>query len=506
MEYDTLYPLYQQYITDVTMMSTEEKKELVEAIIKRIDKFKLQGVMASNVLIDGARRGIVNQLQTIVTTLETTPVDPALKALEAAAEAAKAKLASENKASIDKIKKANPFLTLFRIAWFMAHPDKIEDTALSGWTKMLESIEKQPTVQALLDRLNTPNPKVQSPLNYFKGLDVRTAIEKDNISLAELDAEKQLTKYTEKEAKEALIQARIEEILGMLVTVGFIQKDKKDKGKQFREIVSEKDVAGFKTYSDKIKDNIKRRLNNAMTVVNDYYKTLYPELYKVVDSIVAGIASPDITKLLKFQDAIITMPKTEGLYALNKDTSALLLPWIKAYKENTQTGTGTLPSALSSASIGLNPLPPYRIWFFRVADIKQLPSDASSMTKLTPPPAIIAPATQATPEDIKKQQDFVKTAYDAMKKFFSDSDVLMIVQSNDPAKQDIDANLSIFGEANTPGLKDYNDWKLSVPQQTVVTLSKLGITIPTFDTDTCLSNHVLQLCTLIAFQKQIDSA
>ena len=495
MEYDTLYPLYQQYLTDATMMSTEEKKELVEAITKRIDKFKLQGVMASNVLIDGARRGIVNQLQTIVNTLETTPVDPALKALEAAEAAAQAKNTAEHKAAIDKIKHANPFLTLFRIAWFMAHPDKIEDTALSGWTKMLQSIEKQPTVQALLDRLKGST--TSSPLNYFKGLDVRKAIEKDDISIAELDANKQLTDYTEKEAKEALIQNRIEGILGMLVTVGFIQKDKKDKGKQFREILSEKKDADFKKYSDTVKANIKNRLNNAMTAVNDYYKTLYPNLYNVVDSIVAGVANPDITKLLKFQDAIVTMPKTEGLYALNKDTSTLLLPWIKAYKENTQTGTGTLPAALSSASIDLSPLPPYRIWFFRVADIRKMPSDASSMTALT----TTAPATTATPEDIKKQQDFVKAAYDAMKKFFSDSDVLMIVQPIEPANKDIEANLSVFGETDTPGLKPYNDWK-----KPSVTLSKLGITIPTFDTDTRLSNHVLQLCTLIAFQKQIESA
>lgn len=480
----TLLPLFERYLAKQPILAAE-KPILIEAIQARIEKFKLQGVLTSNILIDRPRRKIIDNLVSMIKDIQEGPKDPAAIAAAAEAEATEA-VKRETRV---RIKGANPFLVLFRTAWMLSHPEAIPDDALAAWDMMLTTVESPPTVKTLLDKVTafstgTPTP---FPVNYLKRLNMSKAVATNTLDAAEGMAAVQLDAYETKEAKETEVQARIQDILSLLVTFQFIRKDKTDT-RTFRQILSNMNKPEYKGYKKDIQDNIKARLINAIRVVDDYYKTLYPTVYKVVGEVTAAIADKKVPNLLEFQDDLVKKPLAEGLYVLNDDAVKRLSPWMKAYRANDTKGRGGVSTALSSASVKITE-PLQRIWFLRSDDITKVPSTQEPFLTITP--------TAAT--------DFVKAAFDALITFLRNAQVLMIVQPITTVKaSNVEASVSPFPDTNIPAaLKPYADWKASV--KTSVTLTSIGVSIPNFDPDLYLSNQVLQLCTLTAFKQQIES-
>ena len=489
----TLLPLFDKYLAKQPILS-DEKPILVKAIQARIEKFKLQGVLTSNILIDRPRRKIIDKLVSMIKDIQEGPKDPAAIAAAAAAEATEA----EKKESRTRIKSANPFLVLFRTAWMLSHPEAIPDDALAAWDMMLTTVSTPPTVKTLLDKVTafstgTPTP---FPVNYLKRLNMSKAVATNTLDAAEGMAAVQLDAYDKKEAKETEVQRRIEEILSLLVTFQFIRKEEDEK-RTFRKILSGMNKNDYTGYKKEIQDKIKARLINAIRVVDDYYKTLYPTVYKVVGEVTATITVKKVPNLLEFQDDLVKNPLVEGLYVLDNATADLLKPWMKAYRANETKGRGSVSTALSSASVKISE-PFQRIWFLLPKEVK-VPSDQDPLLKITP----VNP-TNST-EDRAKHTAFVKAAFDALTTFLGNAQVLMVVQPITTVKaSNVEANMSTFPTTDIPAtLKPYVDWKASA--KTSVTLTSIGVSIPDFDPDLYLSNQVLQLCTLTAFKQQIES-
>lgn len=479
----TLLPLFDKYLAKQPILS-DEKPILVKAIQARIEKFKLQGVLTSNILIDRPRRKIIDKLVSMIKDIQEGPKDPAAIAAAAAAEATEA----EKKESRTRIKSANPFLVLFRTAWMLSHPEAIPDDALAAWTTMLATVENPPTVKALLDKVaafstGTPTP---SPVNYLKRLNMSKAVATNTLDAAEGMAAVQLDAYETKEANETEVQRRIEEILSLLVTFQFIRKEEDEK-RTFRKILSGMNKNDYTGYKKEIQDKIKARLINAIRVVDDYYKTLYPTVYKVVGEVTAAIADKKVSKLLEFQDDLVKKPLAEGLYVLNDDAAKRLSPWMKAYRANETKGRGSVSTALSSASVKITE-PLQRIWFLLPKEVK-VPSNQDPLLTITP-----------TADPV-----FVKAAFDALTTFLGNAQVLMVVQPITTVKaSNVKASVAPFPTMDIPAaLKPYVDWNASA--KTSVTLAPIGVSIPDFDPDLYLSNQVLQLCTLTAFKQQIES-
>jgi len=478
----TLLPLFDKYLAKQPILA-DEKPILVGAIQARIEKLKLQGVLTSNILIDRPRRKIIDKLVSMIKDIQEGPKDPAAIAAAAEAEATEA----EKKETRTRIKGANPFLVLFRTAWMLSHPEAIPDDALAAWTTMLATVENPPTVKALLDKVTafSTGTLTPSPVNYLKRLNMSKAVATNTVDAAEAMAAVQLDAYDQKEAKETEVQGRIEEILSLLVTFQFIRKDDT---RSFRQILSGMKSAEYTGYKKEIQDKIKARLINAIRIVDDYYKTLYPTVYKVVGEVTATITDKKVSKLLEFQDDLVKNPLVEGLYVLDDATANRLKPWMKAYRANETKGRGSVSTALSSASVKISE-PFQRIWFLRHEDITKVPSNQAPLLKIT-----------STADPV-----FVKAAFDALTTFLGKAQVLMIVQPITTVKtSNVEASVAPFPTMDIPAaLKPYVDWKASA--KTSVTLASIGVIIPDFDPDLYLSNQVLQLCTLTAFKQQIES-
>jgi hypothetical protein len=492
-ESEDLLPLFELFLSGAPIPN-DQRPVLIEAIKARIQKFKLQGVLTSNILIDRPRRKIIESLESMIKDIQAGPTDPSAIAAAEAAEATEA----QKKERREQIKGANPFLVLFRTAWMLSHPEAIPDDALQAWTTMLATVTSPPTVKALLDKVTalsagTPKP---SPVNFLKRLNMSNAVATSTLGAAETTAATQLGEYDQKEAKEAEVQARIQGILSLLVTFQFIRQDKTDT-RTFRQILSGMSSAEYTGYKKKIQNNIKVRLINAIRIVDDYYKTLYPTVYKVVEEITAVVPDKQVTKLLEFQDTLVNKPLVPGLYVLDDATAKRLTPWMKAYRANQTKGRGSVSSALSSASVKISE-PFQRIWFLPPKEVK-VPSNQDPFLTITP-----VTSTSST-EDRTKHTAFVKAAFDALIDLLDKAQVLMIVQPTTVTKaSNVEANMSTFPDTNIPAaLKPYADWKVSA--KTSVTLASIGVTIPDFDPDLYLSNQVLQLCTLTAFKQQIES-
>lgn len=490
-EKEELLPLFERFLAGAPIPN-DQRPVLIRAIKARIQKFKLQGVLTSNILIDRPRRKIIESLESMIKDIQAGPTDPSAIAAAEAAEATEA----QKKERRERIKGANPFLVLFRTAWMLSHPEAIPDDALQAWTTMLATVEKPPTVKALLDKVTalsagTPKP---SPVNFLKRLNMSKAVATNTLGDAEATAATQLDAYETKEAKETEVQARIQDILSLLVTFQFIRKDDT---RPFRQILSGMSSAEYTGYKKKIQDNIKARLINAIRIVDDYYKTLYPTVYKVVEEITAVVPDKQVTKLLEFQDHLVNKSLVPGLYVLDDATAKRLTPWMKAYRANETKGRGSVSSALSSASVKISE-PFQRIWFLLPKEVK-VPSNQDPFLTITP----VTPASST--EDRAKHTAFVKAAFDALIDLLNKAQVLMVVQPTTATKaSNVDATVSTFPNTDIPAaLKPYVDWKASAGPN--VTLSSIGVTIPDFDPDLYLSNQVLQLCTLTAFKQQIES-
>jgi len=276
------------------------------------------------------------------------------------------------------------------------------------------------------------------------------------------------------------------------VTFQFIRNDD---DKPFRQILSDMTSSEYTGYKKKIQDNIKARLINTIRIVDDYYKTLYPTVYRVVGEVTTMVPDKQVSNLLEFQDTLVNKPLVPGLYVLDDATAKRLTPWMKAYRANETKDRGSVPSALSSASVKISE-PFQRIWFLPRADITHVPSNQDPFLKITP---------ASSTEDRTKHAAFVKAAFEALKTMLDKAQVLMVVQPTTVTKAStVDATVSTFPTTDIPAtLKPYTDWKASAKEP--VTLTSIGVTIPDFDPDLYLSNQVLQLCTLTAFKQQIES-
>jgi hypothetical protein len=222
---------------------------------------------------------------------------------------------------------------LLKIGYFATHPDAIKEGAIPGWNKVLEATtELMPTGNLLNDSGGVNDKK-----SYLIGTDSfstnpRTTPPTQYANVA--DYIKSITNITNSEAAYSTHTANL---LNTLETYHFIESTDKAN-------FQKKNTSKLESISGKIKKSIQARFSYSLTVILQYYRTLFGNdtyLKMNTEPTLKILDAPTFQFSLQLLDSItkkiyeggFKAEKVAGIHKLNVENSKKLIPILEAYRE-----------------------------------------------------------------------------------------------------------------------------------------------------------------------------
>jgi len=519
---DQIRKLSELYAKDGTFKGTislteEDKKFIVAAFEKRIQNIDEQLKNNSqNILRLQPLRTVKTRLQERLNAIEgTTAVALPSPSTPTLNEATRKKLN-------DKL-----MTLLLRIGYAITHSKQIPPPFIEKWNNFLKSTDELTAVSGPLNTTTNSVPEDKSftldKASFVKPIDKKPVY-------------KTVTEYLQAmitvSDREATFKTQIENTLDALYTYQFIQKSEKN-------AFNSKNTKRIEKMSPAVKKRIQTRFSSSMAIILQYYQSLLgkADVYDTINTeTFLNIFTPpplrpttapspyfSVQEGLRIIEGILEnvysklSTNTEfGIYKINREDSAKLIPLITFYTET--TGGQSLSSEKMKENFKTQPF----VWFQLGSKIVKQNTQVE-LTKL------LGPKPGATPG---RSAEDIKALSDTFNNFIGDEatkagNVFMMVNSSFP----IDATPSTFALLHTYG-KDTADeaskiamWNDAmgtikggsvpglagtgfgtfVPSSTPPRLSDIGLTQwPPYTIQTHLSLPVFQCMTFLAAANQMS--
>jgi len=246
---------------------------------------------------------------------------------------------------------------LLKIGYFATHPDAIKEGAIPGWNKVLEATtELMPPGNLFND-----SGGVNETKSYLIGTDSfstnqRTTPPTQYATVA--DYIKSVTNITN---SEAAYSTHLTDLLNTLETYHFIESTDKAN-------FQKKNTSKLESISGKIKKSIQARFSYSLTVILQYYRTLFGDdtYFKMnTETTLKILDAPTFQFSLQLLDNITKKiygsgQNMAGIHKLNVENSKKLIPILEAYRESTRS------VALLDKNLQVSPF----AWFVMGKDIR----------------------------------------------------------------------------------------------------------------------------------------
>ena len=448
---DQIRKLSELYAKDGTFnntvdLTTNDKKFIVEAFEKRIKGINAQlENTGRNILIFQPLRTVKTQLQDRVAAIngKTLVPSPASTKTPILNEATRKKLD-------DKL-----MSLLLRIGYAITHSKQIPQSFIEKWNNFLKST----------DELTKETGGKPALLNITDGSMEQKSFTVDKTSfvkpLGKKPVYKNVTEYlkdmTAVSDREVTFKTQIEGTLQALYTYQFIQESE-------RNAFKNKNTKRIEKMSSAVKNRIRIRFSSSMAIILQYYQTLLglTDIYNTINTVTfLNIFIPPPLRpttdpspyfpvqeglrmiegiLDKVYSKLSTTPASFGIYKINRDDSAKLIPLLNFYRETTRGQS--LSDKTMKEQFKAQPF----VWFQLGADIVKPSSIVADITKLTatgPTTSTTAPIDNTTLAEtfnnfigVDEKDDKKKAPY-----------VFMMVNSTYP----VDATPSTFALLHTFG-------------------------------------------------------
>ena len=347
------------------IMTTEQKALLVKGMTFRIGNIdaQLKEIKNRYVLMYQSLRDVKKKLEGYLQVLKgITPVPSS---------STSPVLNIEKQARL----KTKLMSVLLKIGYFATHPDAIKEGAIPGWNKVLEATtELMPTGNLLNDSGGVNDKK-----SYLIGTDSfstnpRTTPPTQYANVA--DYIKSITNITNSEAAYSTHTA---DLLNTLETYHFIESTDKAN-------FQKKNTSKLESISGKIKKSIQARFSYSLTVILQYYRTLFGEdtyLKMNTEPTLKILDAPTFQFSLQLLDSItkkiyeggFKAEKVAGIHKLNVENSKKLIPILEAYRELNRGAVALLDKNLQVSPFA---------WFVMGKDIRipgELQANITTTTK-----------------------------------------------------------------------------------------------------------------------------